>query len=76
MEREALLAQLKAFQTYLKNYIEDVKSRPQIELDEDGELPVDAHNANFTEKEHINHRYSKLKLSLEQEYSDFFTEIS
>ena len=72
MKQEALLAQLKAFQTYLKNHIEDVKSRPQVELDEEGELPVDEHNANFGEDEHIDSRYKKLKDALEQEYPDIF----
>jgi predicted neutral ceramidase superfamily lipid hydrolase len=64
MKREIILAQLKAFQTYLKNHIEDVKSRPQVQLDEEGELPVDEHNANFGENHHIESRYNKLKDAL------------
>ena len=72
MEREKLLAQLNAFQTYLKNHVEDIKSRPQVELDEQGELPVDEHNANFDENEHIHTRYRKLKEALESEYQDIF----
>lgn len=72
MKREIILAQLKAFQTYLKNHIEDVKSRPQVQLDEEGELPVDEHNANFGENHHIESRYNKLKDALEEEYPDIF----
>jgi hypothetical protein len=61
MEREILLAQLKAFRNYIKNHIEDLKSRPQIELDEKGKLPVAEHNATTYEEHHIYSRYKKLK---------------
>lgn len=72
MEREILLAQLKAFQIYLQNHIEDLKSRHPVELDENGELPVAEHNANSFETDHIDNRYHKLKDTLEQQYPDIF----
>lgn len=72
MKSEILLAQLKAFQIYLKNHIEDVKSRPEVELNKKGKLPVDEHNANVYEDSHISSRYKKLKVVLEQQYPDVF----
>jgi hypothetical protein len=72
MKRDILLAQLKAFQTYLKNHIEDLKARPAVELDTNGELPVDEHNTNSNEKNHIDRRYRKLREAVESEYLEIF----
>ncbi|MDQ3802101.1 MAG: hypothetical protein M3384_21965 [Acidobacteriota bacterium] len=73
MEREKLLAQLKAFQNYLKNYIEGAKSYPQTVADEKNEEYLNQLDAIEYELRNINSRYKSLRNYIQIEYPGIFT---
>jgi hypothetical protein len=72
MEQKTLLAQLKAFQTYLKNYIEAAKSRPQNEVNEESKQFTEEKDADKSELNYIDSRYSRLREHIETKYLDIF----
>ncbi len=76
MEREKLLAQVKAFQTYLKNYIDDIKSRPQTNADKESEEYKIESRADHQEMNHIDDRYTELREKINQEHYDLFSTIT
>jgi len=83
MKQEALLAQLKAFQNYLKNFIEDAKSRPQVvarpqvgkdEEADEYEYDEESRTTDY-ELNNIDSRYRTLKRYIEREYQDIATNL-
>ncbi len=75
MEPEKLLAQVKAFQTYLKNYTEDAKSHPQIKEDEENEQLNAESSSIQRELEYIDERYKELRQAIDDHY-DMFGQIT
>jgi chromosome segregation ATPase len=71
MEHEKLLAQIKAFQIYLKNYTEDAKSHPQMQEDEENDqLNAESSSIN-NELNYIDDRYRQLRQAIDEKYNMF-----
>lgn len=76
MENEKLLAQIKAFKNYLKNYIGDVKSHNSTNKNQESEESKEELEANSYEINYIHNRYKQLRYEINQEHSDMFLNVS